>query len=242
MRVIATAGVPPRHTACPFLPYATLSLPLARSDEQACRTVQNSCNCDGWFGGDCDCDAPDTQRCDPSSCDSSCDRCSYAVCSTGTYGTAVHVTRGPRAVPGPPNTFPTPPRTVHHPTLHARVAGRPSICNRSPATGNTGCSPCNNKPANSAYVYTSGYNGGQTGMTCPYVCSAGFYRSGSSCPACTTCSGTSSYQVSDCQAGGESNNRVCAPPPPSPPPPTPPPPSPPPSSPIPKVDHARDVL
>ena len=84
--------------------------------------------------------------------------------------------------------------------------GTPSECNRSPATavGSAGCSTCTNKPANSAYTGVS------TTSTCPYVCSADFYRSGTSCLPCSSCSGASSYQVSDCQAGGETNNRVCA--------------------------------
>jgi hypothetical protein len=69
------------------------------------------------------------------------------------------------------------------------------VCN-SDGLATSGCSTCTNKPANSAYT------GGSTTNTCPYVCSAGFYRSGSSCQACTTCSGTTSYPVSGCQAGG----------------------------------------
>ncbi len=139
-----------------------------RSDGQTCNTVRNSCNCDAWFGTGCDCDSPDTQRCSyTTSCDSSCNSCSGAVCNTGKYGT-------------------------------------PSECNRSPATGSSGCSTCTNKPANSAYTGVS------TTSICPYMCSAGFFRSGSSCLPCSSCSGASSYQVSDCQVGGETNNRVCA--------------------------------
>ena len=164
------------HFLCSLAqPAAPLRNP--RSDGQTCDTHKNSCNCDGFFGGSCDCDSPDTQRCQyTTSCDYSCNSCSGAACNTGKYGT-------------------------------------PSECNRSPATGSVGCSTCTNKPANSAYT------GGSTTNACPYVCNAGFYRSGlaaycmnllSCCTACTTCSGASSYQVSDCQADGESNDRVCA--------------------------------
>ena len=113
MRVLATAGVPPGGLACP--PLRNPAAPLARSDEQTCDTHQNSCNCDDFFGGGCDCDEPDTQRCSyTASCDSNCNSCYGADCNTGMYGAAVHITRGSRAIPGPPNAFPTPPRTVHH--------------------------------------------------------------------------------------------------------------------------------
>ena len=87
----------------------------ARSDGLTCTTVQNSCNCDDFFGGGCDCDSPDTQHCSyTTSCDSNCNTCYLADCNAGKYGAAVHVTRGPRAIPGPLNAFSTPPHTVHH--------------------------------------------------------------------------------------------------------------------------------
>ena len=98
-----------------FPPLRNPAAPLARSDGQTCETVRNSCNCDDFFGGGCDCDSPDTQRCSyTTSCDSSCNSCYYADCNAGKYGAAVRVTRGPRAIPGPLNAFSTPPHTVHH--------------------------------------------------------------------------------------------------------------------------------
>ena len=98
-----------------FPPLRNPAAPLARSDGQTCETVRNSCNCDDFFGGGCDCDSPDTQRCSyTTSCDSNCNTCYLADYNAGKYGTAVHVTRGPRAIPGPLNAFSTPPHTVHH--------------------------------------------------------------------------------------------------------------------------------
>ena len=98
-----------------FPPLRNPAAPLARSDGQTCETVRNSCNCDDFFGGGCDCDSPDTQHCSyTTSCDSNCNTCYLADCNAGKYGAAVHVTRGPRAIPGPLNAFPTPPHTVHH--------------------------------------------------------------------------------------------------------------------------------
>ena len=198
-------------------------------------------SCDSFFGGDCDnyCNEYEALgsscACDSGSyattgCDSGCTSGCPASCAVGDYGAAEHVTRGPRAVAESPNNS-RPRRTPGHPPpSHARVAGTPSLCNSSGAvTG--GCSTCSNRPANSTYTNVSATS------TCPYACSAGFYRSGSTCPACTSCSGTSSYMVSDCQAGGEANDRVCAPQPPHAPPLSPPspssPPSPPPSPPAP---------
>ena len=145
-------------------------------------------SCDSFFGGDCDnyCNEYEALgsscACDSGSyattgCDSGCTSGCPASCAVGDYGAAEHVTRGPRAVAESPNNS-RPRRTPGHPPpSHARVAGTPSLCNSSGAvTG--GCSTCSNRPANSTYTNVSATS------TCPYACSAGFYRSGSTCPAC----------------------------------------------------------
>ena len=127
-----------------------------------------------------------------------------------------------------------------------RAAGSVTACNSDGAVF-SGCAACTNKPSDSTYTDVS-----TTGPNCSFVCDAGFYRTvagGSTvCLACTYCWNWGvfanspmfvgiaegplwgNYVVSECQEGGDANDRVCGvypSPPPSVPPLTPP--SPPPS-------------
>ena len=55
----------------------------------------------------------------------------------------------------------------------------------------TSCSPCTNGPANSTYTsYSTPSAMYAVESNCPWQCNAGYYKSGSSCPACTGVSAT----------------------------------------------------
>lgn len=68
------------------------------------------------------------------------------------------------------------------------------------------CTLCSNKPSNSYYTGASPtYNSN----ACPWACNSGFYVSGSSCVACTTCN-AGQYQTTACTSTANRQCQTCA--------------------------------